>query len=154
MVNRFVTAAARRPISRFRAMRSGSELSLPGSGAVLHAHDARDADDGPTITAGPPASDVMTLIAAMTRRTDPINPAPAEAAEVRFCHGNRAPQSLSVAVSPAKTAPHDEIVNRRTPNSRRNHHPRRARSSQVTIRWHFLASNSFSPTRAGNRNTN
>jgi hypothetical protein len=66
---------------------------------------------------GRPPSDVMTLIAADDAKGGPYQPCPCGSGKkFRFCHGNRAPQSPFSGVSPAKTAPHDGIVNTAHPD--------------------------------------
>jgi uncharacterized protein len=55
-----------------------------------------------------PPSDVMSWIAAEDARGGPYRLCPCGSGKkFRFCHGNRAPQSLFSGVSPAKTAPGD-----------------------------------------------
>jgi hypothetical protein len=44
-----------RPVRGFARRRARSELPLPGAGTVFHAHDARDENDGTTITERPPS---------------------------------------------------------------------------------------------------
>jgi len=59
-----------------------------------------------------PPSDVMAWIAAEDARGGPYQPCPCGSGKkLRFCHGNRAPQSPFSGVSPAKTASHDGLAN-------------------------------------------
>ena len=105
--------------------RSGPELSLRGTRAVLHSHASGDADDGANCCSGTgPASDVMALIAAEDEKSGPYVPCPCGSGKkFRFCHGDRAPQSPLPDSAPSWLRRTMQKLSRCTPNSHAEHRP-------------------------------
>jgi uncharacterized protein len=61
---------------------------------------------------GRPPSDVMASIAAEDLKGGPYQPCPCGSGKkLRFCHGDRAPQSPFSHLNPQTIAPHGGIVN-------------------------------------------